>query len=193
MPQHGHGQALLPVRNDDLGDAAVLAQPRVEVAARIGNPQRRAPGGVGGFVVVAGGPGHLTDRVHLGHEGLALAVGAPVGPGSQPLPPRHTQRPHYGPHRQAEGGLAGEHQHGPGDQGTDPVAVGKQPPGMKVQPQQVDQAVPGRLEDRHLHGQQSRGGQEDHPPGHADLTHDPRARDQIGGQGDHAKAPQHQD
>ena len=37
-------------------------------------------------MVAAGGPGDASDGVVLGCEGLALAVGAPVGPGGQPLP-----------------------------------------------------------------------------------------------------------
>src|SRR5215211_8610146 len=62
-----------------------------------------------------------------------------------------------------------------------------------MQAQQVDEAVAGGLEDRHLDGQQAGGGQEDGPPGEADLADDRRAGDEVGGEGDHAEAPQHQD
>jgi hypothetical protein len=41
-----------------------------------------------------------------------------------------------------------------------------------MEPQQVDQAVAGGLEDRHLGGQQGGGGQKDGPPGEADLPDD---------------------
>jgi hypothetical protein len=67
----------------------------------------------------------------------------------------------------------------------------KQPPRMEVQPQQVRQAVAGGLEDPDLDGEHAKGGEEDRPPGDPDLTHDHRAGDQVGGQGDHADGPQH--
>jgi hypothetical protein len=41
--------------------------------------------------MAAGGPGDLADGVDLADEGVALAVGAPVGAGGQPLP-RATDR-----------------------------------------------------------------------------------------------------
>ena len=149
-------------------------------------------GGVGGLVVAAGGPGDLADGVDLGDEGLALAVGAPFGPGGQPLPGPPTA-PDHGADREAEGAWQANDGQRPGDQRADAVAVQEQPPGVDVQPQQVGEAVAGGLEDRHLDGQQGGGGQEDGPPGEADLAHDPRAGDQVGGQGDHAEAPQHHD
>jgi hypothetical protein len=145
--------------------------------------------GVGGLVVAAGGPGDLPDGVDLGEESLALAVGAPVGPGGQPFCPRHAEGAHHGAHREAHGGLAGEHEQRPGQQGADPVAMQEQPPRLDMQAQQVDQAVAGRLEDRHLKAKEDGGGQKDGPPGQADLAHDPRSGDQVGGQGDHAEAP----
>ena len=37
-------------------------------------------------MVAAGRPGHASDGVDLGQEGLALAVGAPVGPGGSHSP-----------------------------------------------------------------------------------------------------------
>ena len=54
-------------------------------------------------MVAAGGAGDLADGVDLRHEGLALAVGAPFGPGSQPLPAGHAEGPCHGTHRDAEG------------------------------------------------------------------------------------------
>jgi hypothetical protein len=150
-------------------------------------------GGVGGLVVAAGRSGHAADGVDLGEEGLALAVGAPLRSGGQPLPPGHRQRARYGPDGEAEGGLAGEHQHRPGHQGADAIAMQEQPPGVDVQPQQVDEAVAGGLKDRHLDAEHAKGGQEHGPPGDADLAHDPRAGDQVGGQGDHTERPEHQD
>jgi len=143
-------------------------------------------------VVAAGGAGDLADGVDLRHEGLALAVGAPFGPGSQPLPAGHAEGPCHGADRDAEGGLAGDDGQRPGDQGADPVAVQEQPPGVDVQAQQVGEAVAGGLEDPDLDAEEGRGGQEYRPPGQADLADDPRAGDEVGGQGDHAEAPQHQ-
>jgi hypothetical protein len=61
-----------------------------------------------------------------------------------------------------------------------------------MQAQQVREAVAGGLEHCHLDGQQGGGGEEDRPPGDPDLAHDRRAADQVGRQGDHAEAPQHQ-
>jgi hypothetical protein len=86
--EHGHGQPLLGLGNDHFDDPAAPTQPWVEVAAGVGDAQGGGPGGVGGLVVAAGGPGNLADGMDLGDQGLALAVGAPVGPGGQPLPPR---------------------------------------------------------------------------------------------------------
>ena len=87
----------------DLGDPAALAQPGIEVAAGVGDAQRRGQGGVGGLVVAAGGPGDLADGVDLGDEGLALAVGAPFGPGGQPLAPGHAEGAHHGADGDARG------------------------------------------------------------------------------------------
>jgi hypothetical protein len=64
---------------------------------------------------------------------------------------------------------------------------------MEVQPQQIREAVAGGLEDRHLDAEEGGGGQEDRPPGEADLADDHRPGDQVGGQGDHAERPEHQD
>jgi hypothetical protein len=69
----------------------------------------------------------------------------------------------------------------------------EQPPGVDVQAQQVGEAVAGGLKDRHLDAEHAKGGQEHGPPGEADLAHDHRAGDQIGGQGDHTQGPEHQD
>jgi hypothetical protein len=121
--EHGHGQALLAGGDDDLEAAAVLAQPAVEVAAGIGQAEGGGAGRVGGLVVAAAGPGHAADGVNLGEEGLALAVGTPVGPGGQPLGPRHAEGAKHGADRQAERGLAGEDGEWPGQQRPDPIAV----------------------------------------------------------------------
>jgi hypothetical protein len=69
----------------------------------------------------------------------------------------------------------------------------EQPPWVHVQAEQVREAVAGGLEDGHLDGEQANGSQEDRPPGEADLAHNHRPCDQVGGQGDHADAPQHHD
>ena len=61
-----------------------------------------------------------------------------------------------------------------------------------MQAQQVREAVAGGLEHRDLDAEQGGGGEEDRPPGEPDLADDRRAGDQVGGQGDHAEAPQHQ-
>jgi hypothetical protein len=103
MPEHGHGEALLAGRDDHLGGPAAFAQPWVEVAAGVGDAQRRGLGGVGGVVVAAGGSGDLAGGVDLSDEGLALAVGAPFGAGGQPLPPGHTERARHGAGGDAEG------------------------------------------------------------------------------------------
>jgi hypothetical protein len=63
---------------------------------------------------------------------------------------------------------------------------------MHVQAQQVGQAVARGLEDPNFDAEQGAGGQEHRPPGEADLADDDRAGNQVGGQGDHADAPQHQ-
>jgi hypothetical protein len=123
-------------------------------------------------VVAAGRPCDLAGGVDLGEEGLALAVGAPFGSGGQPLPPSHAEGADHGADREAEGGLAGEHQHGPGEQRPDAVAVGEQPPGVEVEAQQVGEAVAGGLEHRHFDAEEGGGGQEDGPPGEADLADD---------------------
>jgi hypothetical protein len=189
--EHGHGQALLALGDDHLDAAAALAQPGVEVAAGVGDAERWGAGGVGGVVVAAGGPGDLADGVDLSDEGLALAVGAPLGAGGQPLPPGHRHRSQHGADRQAQGGLAGEDRQRPSQQRADPIAMQEQPPRVDVQPQQVGEAVTGRLEDPDFDAEQGGGGREDGPPGEADLAHDPRSGDQVGGQGDHAERPQH--
>jgi hypothetical protein len=44
---------------------------------------------------------------------------------------------------------------------------------VDVQPQQVDEAVAGDLEDGHLDAEEGGRGQEDGPPGEADLADDP--------------------
>jgi hypothetical protein len=62
---------------------------------------------------------------------------------------------------------------------------------MEVEAQEVDEAVAGGFEDGHLDAQQGGGGQEDRPPGDADLADDGRPGDQVGGQGDHTEAPEH--
>jgi hypothetical protein len=51
--------------------------------------------------------------------------------------------------------------------------VGEQPPRVDVQPQQVREAVARGLKDGHLDGEEGGGGQEDGPPGDADLADDP--------------------
>jgi hypothetical protein len=98
--EHGHGQALLAFWDDDLGDPAALAQPGVQVAAGIGEAQRWGAGGVGGLVVVAGGPCDPAGGVDLGEQGLALAVGAPFGAGGEPLAPGHAEGADHGADRQ---------------------------------------------------------------------------------------------
>jgi hypothetical protein len=101
--EHGHGEALLALGDDHLDAATTLVQPAVEVAAGIGDAQRRSPGGVGGLAVAAAGPGHASDGMHLGEEGSALAVGAPVGPGGQPLGPGHAEGADHSADREAKG------------------------------------------------------------------------------------------
>jgi hypothetical protein len=43
---------------------------------------------------------------------------------------------------------------------------------MDMQPQQVRKTVAGGLEDGNIDAEQDRGGQEDRPPGEADLADD---------------------
>jgi hypothetical protein len=62
---------------------------------------------------------------------------------------------------------------------------------VNVQPKEIDEAVAGGLEDGHLDAEHAKGGEEDGPPGEADLADDRRSSHQVGGQGDHTQAPEH--
>jgi hypothetical protein len=129
-------------------------------------------------VVAAGGPGDPADGVDLGDQGLALAIGAPFGPGRQPLAPSNAEGAEHGAGGEAEGGLAGKHQHGPGEQRADTIPMGQEPPGVDVEAQEVREAVAGRLKHRHFDAEQGGGGEEDGLPGKADLADDHRSGDQ---------------